>query len=538
MTRAPAVRARISTRPGASPERFADPLMNDLAVRGPLAAERIATPFADTGALTRLATAKRVALDATLAAELSAYHRRLGASPASLGAIDRLARGEVVCAVAGQQPAPLGGPLYSLHKTASAVGIAAEVEARTGVPCVPVFWMHGEDSDFAEIRGATIADRSLTLHEFSLPESVHRDGELVGGLPMDALAALEREALPVWSGLAGEAAVRAAIERSHRGARDLGEANAALMLALFAEQGLVVVDPRLPAFRAAARPLIDRYLADADALRAAAVRAGDWLERHLGRRPLADASLDSFVFALEDGMRRKIGPAEARAAGGALALSPSVALRPVVQDGVLPTAAMAVGPGEAAYLLQLREVFEGLGVKASSPVPRFTATWLPPAAIELLEASGASCAELVASSDGVLHDLAARSVPVATLDVLERAHRQALAGLEQVAEATRGVDASLPQMVESARAKVDFQYQRLRDGLVGKVQKKLERQHPEWLRLRYYLLPGDRLQERRISSLEVSAYRGAAAAAELCELAREQARRLLDGVHEHAVVEL
>ena len=38
----------------------------------------------------------------------------------------------------------------------------------------------------------------------------------------------------------------------------------ALWLALFAEQGLVVVDPRLPAFRAAARPILERYLAGAD----------------------------------------------------------------------------------------------------------------------------------------------------------------------------------------------------------------------------------------------------------------------------------
>ena len=45
-------------------------------------------------------------------------------------------------------------------------------------------------------------------------------------------------------------------------------------------------------------------------------------------------------------------------------------------------------------------------------------------------------------------------------------------------------------MVDSARGKLDFQYARLREGLVGKVQQKLERQHPEWLRLRYYLHAG------------------------------------------------
>ena len=49
-------------------------------------------------------------------------------------------------------PAPLGGPLYGLHKASSAVGLARRVAARGGVPCEAVYWNHAEDSDFEEIR--------------------------------------------------------------------------------------------------------------------------------------------------------------------------------------------------------------------------------------------------------------------------------------------------------------------------------------------------------------------------------------------------
>jgi hypothetical protein len=93
-------------------------------------------------------------------------------------------------------------------------------------------------------------------------------------------------------------------------------------------------------------------------------------------------------------------------------------------------------------------------------------------------------------------------------------------------------------MVDSARAKIDFQFQRLREGVVGKVQKRLERQHPEWLRLRYYLMPGEKWQERRLASLEVAAYRGRATGGEVADLARDHARRLTRGVLEHVVAEL
>lgn len=509
-----------------------------LAIDPAIAAERFATPWSDTAALTELARAKRAPLPPELAAALVDMHRRLGASAASLEALDRLSRGEAVAAVAGQQPGPLGGPLYSLHKTASVVGCAADVTARTGIPCVPMFWMHGEDSDFAEIRRITLADPALMLHELELPASAHADGGLVGAIPLGPLAALEREALTHWASLPGHAEVAALLASGHARARDLGEAYSALMLAMFADQGLVVVDPRLPAFRAAARPVIERYLARADELAHAVQRAGDRLEALSGHRPLAGQALESFVFAIEDGVRRKVTPAEARALPPSVPLSASVALRPAVQDGVFPTVVMACGAAEAAYLAQLSEVFEGVGVKAACPVPRISLTWVPPAGIELMEAAEASAEELVFQSDALLRRHAEAGMPADVRTELERAQREANQALVRFTEAARRVDPSLPQMVESARAKVDFQFARLHEGLAGKLRHRLERQHPEWVRLRYFLRPGDRFQERRLASLEPLARRGRAVVGELCRLAGEHALKAREGVIEHLVVEL
>jgi uncharacterized protein YllA (UPF0747 family) len=531
------VRARVVPRPEPPYDRLFDSITQDLVADGPLARERFATRWGDTAALEALARAKPALLAAPLAAELAEYHRRLGASPRSLESLARLARGEAACAVAGQQPAPLGGPLYSLHKTATAVGLATVVTERTGVACVPLFWMHGEDSDFEEIRSATFADAGLTLRERALPGEAHAAGGLVGAVPVAPLAALGEEAFEAWAGLAGHGEAAELLRGSLARARDLGEAFSALMLALFAEQGLVVVDPRLPAFRAA-RPVIERYLARPAELAGAAREAGAWLEERTGRRPLSDAALESFVFAVEDGVRRKLSPAEALALPAASPLSPSVALRPVVQDAVFPTVAMACGPGEIAYLAQLRGVFTGLEVAAACPVPRLGVTWLPPAALALIEAAGAEPWEVVAETDAVLRRLAERSVPGGARADLERARAEALGGLERFAASARDVDASLPQMVESARGKVDYQFQRLLEGLTGKVRHGLERRNPEWLRLRHYLMPGDRLQERRLASLEVIAHRGRAVIPALCDLAVEHVRALTRGVNEHLLVEL
>src|SRR4029077_14329433 len=135
------------------------------------------------------------------------------------------------------------------------------------------------------------------------------------------------------------------------------------------------------------------------------------LESLGSERALSDASLDSFVFAIEDSRRTKITAADARARGAGVTLAPSVALRAVVQDGVFPTVAMACGPGELAYLMQLKEVFAAVGVRAAAPALRFGATWLPAAAVALADAAGGDAWEVVARTDAVLARLAETRVP-------------------------------------------------------------------------------------------------------------------------------
>ena len=529
-----AVRSRVLPRAEPPADHLYDPFVESLLSARP---GLFAASWRDDGDLRRMSE-KRAPLAPSLVDALREYHERLGAGQRSLRALDRLASGEAVCTVAGQQPAPLGGPLYALHKTAAAVGMARRVEARTGVPCVPLFWNHTEDSDFDEIRAITVADPALSLHELALEDPDRLEGALIGDLPAARLAPLHQAALGHWSGLAGQPALAELLRHVSERARDLGDAHAALLLELFADQGLVVIDPRLPAFRQAARPVLDRYLERAEALAEAARAAGARLEASMGRRPLADAALESFVFVVEGGVRHKISAADARRLGPDAALVPSVALRPAVQDGVFPTVAMACGPGELAYLAQLREIFEGVGVRAACPVPRFGATWLPRAAVLLLEASGADPWRVVTATDQVLRALAEAHVPTGLPADLEALRHDLGERLRAFAERSTALDPSLPQLVESARGKMDFQLGRLVEGLVAKARHRLERAHPEWLRLRYYLLPGDRLQERRLSSLEPIVHRGPAVVAELCDLAETHARELERGEHAHFVLEL
>ena len=78
-------------------------------------------------------------------------------------AIERLRDPDVLVVTSGQQPGLFTGPLYAIYKALSAAALAKRLEARWETPVVPVFWVAGDDHDFAEANHATWlrADGSL-----------------------------------------------------------------------------------------------------------------------------------------------------------------------------------------------------------------------------------------------------------------------------------------------------------------------------------------------------------------------------------------
>ena len=121
----------------------------------------------------------------------------------------------------------------------------------------------------------------------------------------------------------------------------------------------------------------------------AALDAGAVMLRKAGiDPPLGSAT----VFEITPEGRRavEIASGQARLAAGEIPLgrlaaeirrrpdefSPGAALRPVLQDAVLPVVATLGGPSELAYLWQIIPVYEALGVTPSRCAPRISATFV------------------------------------------------------------------------------------------------------------------------------------------------------------------
>src|SRR5262245_31862791 len=100
-------------------------------------------------------------------ARWSAYLDRLDAPAPVRRNFDRLRAGAAVI-VSGQQAGVLGGPLLALLKAARAVSLAGEVEAASGKPVVPVFWIAGDDHDLDEIHHTFVLNKNGEVQKLRL----------------------------------------------------------------------------------------------------------------------------------------------------------------------------------------------------------------------------------------------------------------------------------------------------------------------------------------------------------------------------------
>ncbi len=326
----------------------------------------------------------------TVAAALVAQNARLGTAPARAAHVAALRDG-AAAVVTGQQCGLFLGPLFTVYKAASAVAVARALAAESGRPVVPVFWVQNEDHDLPEIavthvpraHGAPLAlrlpsspaERVSVAHRV-LPDEV--DGVLaelrteIGNLP-DAEAHLAR------------------LARHYRPGAGWSEAFTGVLAELFADEGLVMLDPRDPVIAAAAAPIHRRALTDAAAL-------ADLLAAR--RHELAAAGYDETVhvrpgaplsFFHPDGAtgpRHRLHPADGgyvevgsgrrhdlAALLAALDADPrccsaSALLRPLVQDAILPTAAYVAGPAEVGYFAQLAPLYAAFDIAMPLVVPR------------------------------------------------------------------------------------------------------------------------------------------------------------------------
>jgi bacillithiol synthase len=408
---------------------------------------------------------------------------------------DKLAAGNILTVTTGQQPGLFTGPLYTIYKALSAVALARRLEAAWGVSVVPVFWVAGDDHDFAEANHVWFLDAQGDLAEIRLrerppdapllPLARERCGEEIG----PALERL-RAGTPETE---FKGAVLAWLEAAYRPDATLADAFAAALQELLGDRGLVVLRAH-----------------DRSAKRAAASHVLQGLSVTLPddyTPVLVDAELgrDRLRAEGEEFVTRRSSERFTRAALERIAhdeperLSPNVLLRPVVEAALLPTVAYVGGPAELEYLpaaAPLYEKMDGGRVERQAPVPRWSGV-LVESRVDKLLARYSLRLEDLAGPPGALEARVVReSLPpevMTRFGDLRQALEERYASL---AEAVEGVDPTLARPVQSARNSALAGTQEIEKKLLATLKRENEGLVRQVVRARAALYPRGEPQER------------------------------------------
>jgi len=472
--------------------------------------DAFAVPPGDTE--TALGTARGAPRDALVTA-LRARHARWGGLDGASASLAKLAHPESRAVVTGQQIGWLLGPTFTLSKAATAIALAKRLDTPER-PVVPVFWMATQDHDVAEMNHAWLLGRDERLVRLGvqLPE-----GPAVGRARLDpGDVAAARATLRRIDGAGPHGAdVDALLAEACEGAEGWSDAFARLLLRLFGEAGLLVVDPLDPDFARLWRATLERELDDPAASARSITQAGARLTER-GWRPLlgrGDDATNLFVERPGGGPRTLL-----RHRGGSLYLggdridrgtlrayldddptcvTPAAGLRPVTQDAALPTAAFVVGPGELRYVAQLRGVYEMHDVPMPLVWPRATATVLQPPVRRILERHDLDWRTVLADPEHAACALQLRRHGFGD------AANGALASVEEafteVLDAARRLDPTLEGAVERGQHHLERTLVRLRERVGRALVRQDETVQRQFQRLRVHLRPNGGLQERVLS---------------------------------------
>ena len=179
-----------------------------------------------------------------------------------------------VAVVSGQQVALFGGPAFSFYKALSAIQTAHELSQK-GIPAVPIFWMATEDHDVDEVRHVSWFHEGDLL-ELALPKPAE-DAIPVGRIRLGKeVHDLVVRAQPLLGQTFGDM-----LHETYTPVATYGSAFAALFARIFADQGLILLDPLDEQLHKIAAPLLKEALVQRDELNGLLLERGKELE-HAG----------------------------------------------------------------------------------------------------------------------------------------------------------------------------------------------------------------------------------------------------------------
>jgi bacillithiol biosynthesis cysteine-adding enzyme BshC len=258
----------------------------------------------------------------------------------------------------GHQLTLFGGPMYLVYKVLHVVKLTEMWnKSQSEFKAVPVFWMASEDHDLDEVRSTHLFGKKFIWE-------TDQTGA-VGRMKTTGLTEVLESFKELFAGKDAEIEALLKLESAY-----YAGFNQAFLSSLFAEFGVLVIQPDSAALKELFLPVMKREMEENCSF--PAVSKMNAVLAKMGWEPQAQARVIN-LFHLSEGKRSRIEKSgdsfkmnDAHWSAEELLktvhnhpeqFSPNVILRPVYQETILPNLAYIGGGGEMAYWVQLKYVF-------------------------------------------------------------------------------------------------------------------------------------------------------------------------------------
>ncbi|MBM3286446.1 MAG: bacillithiol biosynthesis BshC [Candidatus Eisenbacteria bacterium] len=379
-----------------------------------------------------------------------------------------------------------------------------------GRPTIAAFWCVGDDTDHDEVSSSSWPLENGAVRR--VRDEVPAEGRRIGGLEVARMLPSRAQLGADWpDSRGGPEALDDDLRRLGNGGWS-GFLRAAL-LHLASGEPLLFVDGNDPAVIEASQPLLRRFAPERRALASEIESVARGWSAPGASPPLSGEEALRSLYLLAGSGRSILDPDTQPPRGGTLL--PNVVLRPALQEHLLPVARVVCGGAEIAYRSLLGPVYARAGMESAPLMPRFAATFFPPA-----WSSGAKAPDpRLALEDpaGALDRWAWEGLEPGLAERVRDLRETTRGRLDDLRGSLAPIDASLVQTIESVGAKIDFQVGRLEEALHAKARLLLRRSHPGLADLREFLIPRGKPQERSFTLWTPFLWEGPEAAVQLRE---------------------
>ncbi len=457
----------------------------------------------------------------TLTEALRRQNSAFGVAPKALQRLEQFLLPNTFAVVTGQQAGLFGGPMYTVFKAMTAIKLAERL--KTKLPefnFVPVFWVEGEDHDFAEMNNIAVmdAEAKLTTIEY-LPggEVPQRNLGPIGELVFDGAVEQSFEHLAVAlqktefsDGLLKQ------LRECYRKGRTFNQGFVSWMNAMFGDYGLVYLSSNDRELKRLLSPLFLKEITEFPAISQTVIARSAELEEkyHAQIKP---KSINLFLF--HKGGRYLIEPREHDfslkgtrhflskedllriAQESPELLSPNVVLRPIAQDMLFPTVVYVAGPSEVAYHAQLAPLYGSLGVPQPVLYPRASASFVEERLERAMEKYHLPLAAFFDDANELTARVLEQISDVKLEELFSKTTKAVHDAVNELKFGLNEVDPTLLGALDTARSKVDINIGVLKEKALAAQKRRNETALRQIERAVSGLLPHGHLQEREVSIL-------------------------------------